>query len=101
MTQITLMVELQRYTVLLSDCHLSLERSVPLVSIFFFVFPLFLVLLVSGQAILVASVVLPCVCDTVSFNPSNPSMLAVTATSAHHDGVGGGHPGGKYTAISS
>jgi hypothetical protein len=47
----------------------------------------------------VASVVLPCVCDTVSFNPSNPSMIAVTATSARHDGVGGGHAGGTLIKI--
>ena len=48
------------------------------------------------EAAFLASVELPTACDTVSFNPANPNMLLCTATSAHHDGVGGGHGGGCF-----
>ena len=48
------------------------------------------------EATFLASVELPTACDTVSFNPANPNMLLCTATSAHHDGVGGGHGGGCF-----
>jgi hypothetical protein len=49
-----------------------------------------------AQAAMCASVELPCACDTVSFNPSNPGMVMCTAASHHHDGVGGGHAGGCF-----
>jgi len=49
-----------------------------------------------AQARRCASVELPCACDTVSFNPANPSMVMCTASSHRHDGVGGGHAGGCF-----